>query len=198
MSQVVSQLLAGTRSGPGRSPGTARVPGLRTRPAGAAPRPAITTPREAPLNGRGGRRIEAVWCAGISFLSRASFTSPLWGEVASRSLATSARVRGSITGVVTPHPSRHATCAMRRSDASRARSRQQALSHKGRGGIKRYRATTRSPAAHRCARGRHRRCDPQARRGSRPSIRPTAPHRPAAIRATSGRAPHRRRARCDG
>ena len=35
----VSQLLAGTRNGPGRSPGTARVRGLRTTPAGAAPCP---------------------------------------------------------------------------------------------------------------------------------------------------------------
>jgi hypothetical protein len=43
---VVSQLLAGSRSGPGRSPGAARVPGLRTGPAGAAPRPAVTTPHD--------------------------------------------------------------------------------------------------------------------------------------------------------
>ena len=43
---VVSQFLAGPRSGHGRSPGAARVPGLRNRPAGAAPRPAIKTPQE--------------------------------------------------------------------------------------------------------------------------------------------------------
>jgi hypothetical protein len=39
----------GLDSGPGRSPGTARVPGLRTRPAGAAPRPASRRLARAPL-----------------------------------------------------------------------------------------------------------------------------------------------------
>jgi hypothetical protein len=43
----VSQLLAGSRNGPGRSPGAARVNGLRTRPAGTISS-RLTTPREAP------------------------------------------------------------------------------------------------------------------------------------------------------
>jgi hypothetical protein len=42
--QVVSQLLAGTLSGPGRGPGAARVPGSEPGPQGTAPRPAFTTP----------------------------------------------------------------------------------------------------------------------------------------------------------
>jgi hypothetical protein len=50
---TVSQLLAGTRIGPGRSPGAARVPTLRDRPAGAAPRPASRRLMMRPSNGRG-------------------------------------------------------------------------------------------------------------------------------------------------
>jgi len=53
----VSQLLAGTPSGPGRSPDTARVHGLRATRAGAAPCPTSTTPREAPFHGQGNRNI---------------------------------------------------------------------------------------------------------------------------------------------
>jgi hypothetical protein len=45
--QVVSLLQAGTRSGPERSPGAARVRGCVTTPAGAAPCPTLATPREA-------------------------------------------------------------------------------------------------------------------------------------------------------
>ncbi len=52
--KTFSQLLAGTVSGPGRSPGIARVPNLRVRPAGAATSSNFdVTPREATLGGQG-------------------------------------------------------------------------------------------------------------------------------------------------
>ncbi len=52
--RYISQLLAGTPSGPGGSPDAARVP-CCARPAGAAPRPAYRdASRERPLDGRGG------------------------------------------------------------------------------------------------------------------------------------------------
>jgi hypothetical protein len=47
----VSQLLAGTHSGPGRSPGTARVPDLRSGPR-RRDLVHLTMPREATLSGR--------------------------------------------------------------------------------------------------------------------------------------------------
>ena len=46
---VVSQLLAGPRSGHGRSPGAARVTGLRNQTRGAAPRPASRRLMSTPL-----------------------------------------------------------------------------------------------------------------------------------------------------
>jgi hypothetical protein len=45
-SRSISQLLAGLRSEPGGSPEPPGSLGLRTRPAGAAPHPACTTPRD--------------------------------------------------------------------------------------------------------------------------------------------------------
>jgi hypothetical protein len=64
--RAVSQLLAGTPSGPGGSPDAARVQVLRDLPAGAAPRPASRRLMNAPFIGRGGRMIGEVWSAGIS------------------------------------------------------------------------------------------------------------------------------------
>ena len=59
----ISQLLAGPRSGPGRSPGAARVKVLRDRPAGHRTSSRSTTPHEnAPLEGRGGWSI--TWTLG--------------------------------------------------------------------------------------------------------------------------------------
>ena len=71
--QVVSQLLAGHPSL--RPGGDRRRPGvwLRTKPAGAAPRPASRRLMNAPLNGRGGRRIMEVCRAGISLRVSTSF-----------------------------------------------------------------------------------------------------------------------------
>jgi hypothetical protein len=63
--QVVSQLLAGPRSGPGRSPGAARVLDCVSNP--RAPR--LVPPRQrlakAPFVGRGGWSVSEVWEAGI-------------------------------------------------------------------------------------------------------------------------------------
>jgi hypothetical protein len=86
---VVSQLLAGTRSGPGRSPGAARVPdprdqtrgrrapsrltraeanrGGRAVPSFGGRRPDPRTPREAPFSGRSGAMILGRGEAGIIF-----------------------------------------------------------------------------------------------------------------------------------
>jgi hypothetical protein len=47
--QSVSQLLAGTLIGPGRSPGAARVPDLRDQTRRRAPHPATRTPHECAL-----------------------------------------------------------------------------------------------------------------------------------------------------
>ena len=59
---IVSQLLTGPHSGSGRSPGAARAPGSRYRTRGTPhPAPLFTTPREAPLNGRGGGIIMQAW-----------------------------------------------------------------------------------------------------------------------------------------
>jgi|GEM_PF-1238109 len=68
--QVVSRLLAGGLSTSGRNPGAARVPGLRTRPAGIAPRPASRRLAKRPSSGQGDTRIEALLGAGISFLAQ--------------------------------------------------------------------------------------------------------------------------------
>jgi hypothetical protein len=72
--QVVSQLLAGPHSGPGRSPGAARVARLRTSPAGAAPHPASRRLMSAPFGGRGGVECKDGAEAGDYF-----YTSPSWG-----------------------------------------------------------------------------------------------------------------------
>jgi hypothetical protein len=63
--RYISQLLAGTPSGPGGSPDAARVP-CCARPAGAAPRPAYrNASRERPLEGRGGCSLAQLRGAGI-------------------------------------------------------------------------------------------------------------------------------------
>jgi hypothetical protein len=64
--QVVSQLLAGSRSGPGRSPGAARVPDLRSQ-ARRAPHLVSRSRRlmSAPLSGRGGTSVSEICEAGI-------------------------------------------------------------------------------------------------------------------------------------
>jgi hypothetical protein len=64
--KVVSQLLAGLLSEPGRSPGAARVARLRESPAGAAPRPASRRLMSAPFVGRGGGSVSVDLCEGIS------------------------------------------------------------------------------------------------------------------------------------
>jgi hypothetical protein len=62
---VVSQLLAGPHSGPGRSPGAARVLGYEPSPRDTAPHPASRRLMSAPFSGRGGWSVvEARW-AGI-------------------------------------------------------------------------------------------------------------------------------------
>jgi len=52
---AVSELLAGGRSTPGRSPGAARVRGLLATPAGADPIPTNGATGSRPLRGSGGR-----------------------------------------------------------------------------------------------------------------------------------------------
>jgi hypothetical protein len=65
MSQVVSQLLAGTHSGPGRSPGAARVPGCEPDPQAPHLVPPHDASRKRPSSGRGGIKIREVLHAGI-------------------------------------------------------------------------------------------------------------------------------------
>jgi hypothetical protein len=66
--RVVSQLLAGPHNGPGRSPGAARVPGLRSLTRGT-PRliPLRQRLAKAPFVGRGDGRIIGLGKTGISF-----------------------------------------------------------------------------------------------------------------------------------
>ena len=54
----VSQLLAGTRISPGRSPGAARELRQRAKGRGRRTSSRLTTPREAPLSGRGGMQCK--------------------------------------------------------------------------------------------------------------------------------------------
>ncbi len=58
--QVVSLLQAGTRNGPGRSPGAARVFGCEPNPQAPHPVPPHERLMSAPLSGRGGCRIMRV------------------------------------------------------------------------------------------------------------------------------------------
>src|SRR5581483_10956149 len=59
---AVSQLLAGTRSGPGRSPGAARVRGYEPRPRAPQPPRISERPAETPLAGVAGRNIRiGIW-----------------------------------------------------------------------------------------------------------------------------------------
>ena len=62
---VVSQLLAGTRSGPGGSPDAARVFGCEPNPRAPRPVPLRQRLAKAPFIGRGGWMIGEVWEAGI-------------------------------------------------------------------------------------------------------------------------------------
>ena len=76
----VSQLLAGTPSGPGGSSNAARVP--RCDEARRRRTPSrLTTPHETPLSGRGGGSICEVWEAGIMRGQRCTHSRhPLVGE----------------------------------------------------------------------------------------------------------------------
>lgn len=67
MRRTVSQLLAGTRSGPGRSPGAARVAFCEKTARAPHPVPHPRTPHDAPFEGRSEAMIRARRAAGISF-----------------------------------------------------------------------------------------------------------------------------------
>ena len=78
----VSQLLAGTLIGPGRSPGIARVPNLHVRPAGAATSSSLDVClAKRPLADEVGHKIREVWeagdKAGIDFIGRLPLGSSL-------------------------------------------------------------------------------------------------------------------------
>ena len=65
--RVVSQLLAGPRSGPGGSPAPPRVTCVRSKPRGdTAPRPASRRLMMRPLRGRGGSIVSEVCRPGIT------------------------------------------------------------------------------------------------------------------------------------
>jgi hypothetical protein len=65
--RAFSQLLAGTPNGPGGSPGAARVPCCDKIRGRRTPSRYPRRLMNAPLNGRGGCRINEVWRAGISW-----------------------------------------------------------------------------------------------------------------------------------
>ena len=69
MRLTISQLLAGTRIGPGRSPDAARVPGMHCRTRGRRTPSRLTNALEKrPSEDEVGRIVKVLRSAGISFL----------------------------------------------------------------------------------------------------------------------------------
>ena len=203
---LLSQLLAGTRSGPGGSSGAARVPRCDKARGRRTPSRLDARLAKRPQSGRGEGRISEVRHAGIrshhhmsspgltvfplSHLRERAFPRDLAAKLASR---MAERVRGDF--LLTPLRGLPLTAlvvrarALPQGESGTSLRVQSSLTPIG---ARRWRG------GHPFARDRRRRYGLRASRGSRRAIAPIEQLPPAAILRPSGRARHRHLGRCGG